>query len=103
MMRSGGGLIMVLARINSLLFQQLFPLNVGPIAIKVKECCKAMCGGGEYRKLIQASNLYWSNNSYKDISPPEFGEDYHSITNPSCVSYKRNTRHFLLLCMGWEA
>jgi hypothetical protein len=47
MMRCGGGLIMGLARINSLLIQQLFPLNVGPIAIKMNECCKAICGGGE--------------------------------------------------------
>jgi hypothetical protein len=46
MMRSGGGLIMVLARI--LFIQQLFPLNVGPIAIKVNGCCKTTCGGGGY-------------------------------------------------------
>ena len=46
MMRSDGGLIMVLARINALLTQQLFPLNVGPIAIKVNGCCKTTCGGG---------------------------------------------------------
>jgi hypothetical protein len=44
MMRSGGGLIMVLARI--LFIQQLFPLNVDPIAIKVNGCCKTTCGGG---------------------------------------------------------
>jgi hypothetical protein len=44
MMRSGGGLIMVLARINNLFIQQLFPLNVGPITIKVNECCKTTCG-----------------------------------------------------------
>ena len=53
MMRSGGGLIMVLARVNKLFIQQLFPLNVGPIAIKVNGCCKttfdlcgSCCGGG---------------------------------------------------------
>ena len=54
MMRSGGGLIMVLARDNNLFIQQLFPLNVGPIVIKVNECCKTTfdlcgsccCGGG---------------------------------------------------------
>jgi hypothetical protein len=44
MMRSGGGLIMVLARINNLFIQQLFPINVGPITIKVNECCKTTCG-----------------------------------------------------------
>jgi len=52
MMRSGGELIMVLARVNNLFIQQLFPLNVSPIAIKVKGCCKTafdLCdssGGG---------------------------------------------------------
>jgi hypothetical protein len=46
MMRSGGGLIMVLARINNLFIQQLFSLNVGPIAINVDGCCKTTCGGG---------------------------------------------------------
>jgi hypothetical protein len=52
-MRSGGGLIMVLARVNNLFIQQLFPLNVGSIAIKVNGCCKttfdlcgSCCGGG---------------------------------------------------------
>jgi hypothetical protein len=45
MMRSGGGLIMVLARINNLFIQQLFPINVGPIASKVNGCCKTTCGG----------------------------------------------------------
>ena len=49
MMRSGGGLIMVLARVNNLFIQQLFPLNVGPIAIKLNRCCKTtfdLCGSG---------------------------------------------------------
>lgn len=52
MMRFGGGLIMVLARVNNLFIQQLFPLNVDPIAIRVKGCCKTTfdlcdsCGGG---------------------------------------------------------
>ena len=46
MIRSGGGLIMVLACINNLFIQQLFPLNVGPIVIKVNGCCKTTCGGG---------------------------------------------------------
>jgi hypothetical protein len=49
MMRTGGGLIMVLARVNDLFIQQLFPLNVRPIAIKVNGCCKTACcgdGGG---------------------------------------------------------
>jgi hypothetical protein len=45
MIRSGGELIMVLARINNLFIQQLFPLNVGPIAIRVNGCCKTTCGG----------------------------------------------------------
>jgi hypothetical protein len=40
MIRSGGELIMVLARINNLFIQQLVPLNVGPIAIRVNGCCK---------------------------------------------------------------
>jgi hypothetical protein len=47
MMRSGGGLIMVLARDNNLFIQQLFPLNVDPIVIKVNGCCKTtfdLCG-----------------------------------------------------------
>jgi hypothetical protein len=48
MMRSGGGLIMFLALVNNLIIQQLFPLNVGPIVIKVKGCCKTTsCGGGD--------------------------------------------------------
>jgi hypothetical protein len=46
MMRSGAGLIMVLAGINNLFIQQLFPLNVGSIAIKVNGCCITTCGGG---------------------------------------------------------
>jgi hypothetical protein len=46
MMRSGFGLIMVLAWINNPFIQQLFPLYVGPIAIKVNGCCKTTCGGG---------------------------------------------------------
>jgi hypothetical protein len=53
--------------------------------------------GKEYLKLmgIQGFNLYWPNNNYKNISPPDFGADSHSITKPSCSSYERNTRHFL--------
>ena len=39
-MRSGGGLIMFLALVNNLFIQQLFPLNMGPIDIKVKGCCR---------------------------------------------------------------
>lgn len=53
MMRAGGGLIMVLAWVNKLFIQQLFPLNVGSIAIKVNGCCKrafdlcrSCCDGG---------------------------------------------------------
>jgi len=49
MMRSGGGLIMVLARANNLFIQHFCSLNVGPIAIKVNGCCKTtfdLCGGG---------------------------------------------------------
>jgi hypothetical protein len=46
MMRSGGGLIMVLAWVNNLFIQQLVPLNVDPIAIKVNGCYKTTCCGG---------------------------------------------------------
>jgi hypothetical protein len=56
MMRSGAGLIMVLAGINNLFIQQLFPLNVGSIAIKVNGCCITTCGcgggGGGYARLL---------------------------------------------------
>jgi hypothetical protein len=45
MMRSGGGLIMVLAWVNNLFIQQLVPLNVDPIAIKVNGCYKTTCCG----------------------------------------------------------
>jgi hypothetical protein len=46
MMCAGGGLIMVLAWINNMFIQQLFPLHLGPIAIKVNGCCKTTSGGG---------------------------------------------------------
>ena len=46
MMRSGGGSIMICARVNNLFIQQDFPLDVGPIAIKVNGCCKTTCSGG---------------------------------------------------------
>jgi hypothetical protein len=42
MMRSGGGLIMVLAWVNNLFIQQLVPLNVDPIAIKVNDVIKQL-------------------------------------------------------------
>lgn len=43
MIRSGGGSIMVCARVNNLSIQQLFPDPVGPIAIKVNGCCNTTC------------------------------------------------------------
>jgi len=47
MIRSGGGLIMVFARVNNILIQQLFPLDVGPHKSMVNGCCKTtFCGGG---------------------------------------------------------
>jgi hypothetical protein len=43
--------------------------------------------GQEYLKRIEVFNLYWPNNGYKNISPPDFGADYHITTKPSCSRY----------------
>ena len=45
--------------------------------------------GKEYLKRmgIEGFNLYWPNNGYKNISPPDFGADSHITTKPSCSRY----------------
>ena len=37
--------------------------------------------GKEYLKFmgIQGFNLYWPNNNYKNISPPDFGADSYGM------------------------